>query len=316
MLRLALLVLSAHTLTNAATVDLSIPYRNGWETRYPQLLNEGSQNATQYLEKEFEKHPDDKQLKTALYGEHKLAKEHAATYIESDLKAHPDKDQLHYLLGIHYLSEKTDEAIAHFKTIARNNPRYADSHFLLGMIAFSDHDLSSFANHMQSVMLANPFYVQAYNSLAMVYAKTNKLDQAIQVMEDANGHMPKEESFYFNQALMYLAKGQYQEVVRDIKSVTALGTDRESLFMLGWSYFKLKDYEATRLTMRKILDDDPKNINALLLIATTHKEAKDFDKALAVAEQARTIDPANKTVEQEIKEYQEEYRAWKERNKR
>ena len=315
---LASLTLSIAAPANSATVELNYSYRNGLDhTTY--LFDKGIKYAVEYLETEFKKRPNDEQLRIALYGGQAVGKpgqqtEYAARLIESELKVHSNNEQLRFVLGIIYWS-KPEKAVLQFEEIIRRNPLHADSHFLLGILAFGQRDLDSFARHMQSAIRSNPFHVQAYNALAMVYAKTNKLDEAIQIMEEAKARIPREESIYFNQALMYVVKDQYQEVISDMTRAVAINADKESLLILGWAHFKQKEYEVARMTMRRLLEIDPKNVNALLVIATTYKETKDFDKALEIAEQARAIEPSNKTIDQEIKEYKEEYKRWKERGK-
>ena len=42
----------------------------------------------------------------------------------------------------------------------------------------------------------------------MMDSKTGKMDEAIALMEQAKTRMDQEESFYFNQALMYMDREQ------------------------------------------------------------------------------------------------------------
>ncbi|MBX3302490.1 MAG: tetratricopeptide repeat protein [Nitrospira sp.] len=259
----------------AATAVVELPYRNGFES-------------SQHL---------------------KSAIDYAIAHLESELENQPRNVEMQFALGSLYFEFQPDKAKQQFQEILRIDPNHAESNFLLGMIVLSEKDLKGFATHLEKAIQSDPIHVQAYNTLAMWYAKTGRLERAVQLLEQGKAHVANEESFYFNQSLMLLdSNGQYDSIIKNMETAIKLAPKEEYYFILGWAYHKQRAYDAARVTMQKVMELNPKNVNALMVIATTYKETGDLEKARTLVEEALTIDPANKTIQAELQEYKEEYK--------
>ncbi|MDR4460537.1 MAG: tetratricopeptide repeat protein [Nitrospirales bacterium] len=238
--------------------------------------------------------------------------ESTVKYLAAAALSHPEDAELQYALGTVFWRYKPNQAQLFFKKAIEINPRHAKSYFLLGMLKIFEKDFQGFRGFIKKAIQADPYYVNAYNTLAMIDAKTGKMDEAIALMEQAKTRMTQEESFYFNQALMYVDKKQYEPAIKNLEQVITLNPDdREYHYLLGAAYKSQGRLADARRAMENVLRLDPGKILALLMIATTYKEENNFEKVFEYAERARTLAPENATVLAEIQEYEEAYEVWK-----
>lgn len=262
----------------AVTVDMHIDYRGGYS--YEKELNAGMESTVKYL--------------------------------ETDVLSHPEDSELRYALGTLYWRYKPKQAHWQFEEVIKLNPNHAKSYFLLGMLRLLEKDFQGFRGYLKKAIQADPNYVNVYNTLAMMDSKTGKMDEAIALMEQAKTRMNHDESFYFNQALMYMDGEQYEPAINNLERVITLNpADQEYHYLLGVAYKSHARPANARKAMENVLRFDPGNVLALLMIATTYKEENNFEKVFEYAERARKIAPEDATVLAEIQEYKEAYEIWK-----
>lgn len=244
--------------------------------------------------------------------------ESATNYLESEVRETPTNTKLRFSLAtLYYWQKMVPQAKRQFEETITTNPKDAEAHFHLGILYLEDNNSDQFIEHMKKTISLNPLYVKAYNGLAWIYTVKGEYDLAKQILEVAQTRNSKDESVYFNHAILLGGhfKDKWENVVSDMNHAIGLNPREEYYFILGTAYLHLERYVEARTAARKALELNPKNVYALLIVATTYKEMTEFERALEIAEQARALEPANKDIQAEIQEYKEEYEKWKESKK-
>lgn len=238
----------------------------------------------------------------------------AIEQLSQEVKRNPANANMRFALAVLYLDkEKYPEAKQQLEEILRLQPDNADGWFYLGLLHRRSGDQKAFIEHMNRVISLNPKHVKAYNRLAVHYDVEGQFEKAEKILSEALSHVGPEESFHVNLANLHWShlhgeNGRLDAVISNLNVAVKLHPREQSFFLLGLAHRVKNDHETSREAMRKVLEINPKNINALLVIADTYKETKDFDKAMEFAKKAKAIQPSNKAVEaflQELKEFKE-----------
>ena len=85
--------------------------------------------------------------------------------------------------------------------------------------------------------------------------------------------------------------------------------------MLGMVLLKRQDYRNAQTVFESMLDMNPKDVLALLGLATSYKKRHHFAMAISLTEQAVAIDPANQEIQTELQEHNEAHEQWKSQQK-
>ena len=244
----------------------------------------------------------------------------AMNYLASEVTAQPANARVRFgLATLYYRKGMVQEAKQQFESIVTLHPDDADGYFHLGMVFLHEGNFEQFREHMEKTISLNPSHKGAYNNLAKAYVITKDYDKARDVWETAIKRMSKEESFYFNQSILLMShyKDKRDIVLRNMTSAISLSSKEEYFFILGWAHLEQHQYDAARSAMQKAFDLNPKNVYALLAVATTYKELGNFEKAIETAERAKGIYPGNPAdIDAEIQAYKDAYKKWKKSQER
>ena len=239
--------------------------------------------------------------------------------LEAELTRDTKNYNLHFVLGSLYIPVDFKKAKKEFESVIKLKPDHYLSYISLGYLTEANNNLDEAITYFKKALSYSPNEPVIYNALATVYMRQNKMDEAKDILEEGIKNINSDESLYFNQTLLllkfYSGQKEQEKIVRNMGKAIKISPKEEYYFILGVYYLSNKRYEEARTPFENTIKTNPKNIYAILGLATTYKETHQYDKAIELANQALTIDPNNKDVQDEIKEYEEAYKKWKEQNK-
>lgn len=248
------------------------------------------------------------------------AKEIAIRILETEAGKNPKNYNLHFVLGTMYMTIDFKKAKKEFEEVVRLKPDHYLSYISLGYLTEADNNTEEAITYFKKALRYTPNEPVIYNALATVYMRQNKMDEAKDILEEGIKIVNSDESLYFNQTLIllkfYQGQKEQEKVVRNMERAIKLSPKEEYYFILGCCYYlERQNNEEARKAFEQGLKLNPKNIYAILGLATTYKNTHQYEKAIEIAKQALAIEPNNKDVQDEIKEYEEAYKKWKEQNK-
>lgn len=245
------------------------------------------------------------------------SREAAIKTLETKIEKNPKDYNLHFILGVLYLQIDFKKARKEFEEVIKLKPNYYLSYISLGYLTEADNNQEEAVTYFKKALSYAPNESVIYNALAVLYLRQNKMDEAKEILEEGIKIINSDESLYFNQTLIllkfYQGQKEQEKIIRNMKKAIELAPKEEYYFILGVFYLQKQKYEEARTAFEHVIKLNPKNIYAILGVATTYKEMHQYERAREIAEQALVIEPDNKDIRDEIKEYEEAYKKWREK---
>ncbi len=241
----------------------------------------------------------------------------AIKILESETIKNPQNYNLHFVLGTLYMTIDFKKAKKEFSEVIRLKPDHYLSYISLGYLAEADNNKEEAISYFKKALRYTPNEPIVYNALATVYMRQNRMDEAKDILEEGIKNINSDESLYFNQTLVllkfYQGQREQEKIIRNMRKAIELSSKEEYYFILGVFYLQRQNYEEGRTAFKHAMELNPKNIYTILGLATTYKETHQYEKAIEIAKQALAIEPNNKEIHEEIREYEEAYKKWREK---
>ena len=192
----------------------------------------------------------------------------------------------HYLSGGYFKQAKEEYLLA-----AAFSPRLVSEimldheHFILGhqdsiqarlllaSFCLNANDLTSATLELEEILDLDPNCNIAYNLLGRIYIRSERIDEALKLLESALSHGVKDLKISEMLASVYLEKGRLSEALRFYEE---LPQDKNTLRTLGELYTRTKQYESAAAKYFEMFKQDPevaqevlRKIEDLLLLNET-----------------------------------------------
>ena len=165
------------------------------------------------------------------------------------------------------------------------------SEFERAVSALQAGDYAAAETGFRHVLAASPRHIGSLQNLGLVYSRTNRLDQAIDVYQRALAIRPKDPGLLSNLGLAYLKKQAYSEALPVFQKLVkinpecAAARDPELLFLLTHGYLQKLQTEEANSSVAALLD----SVNppaAHLVRCRLAFEAGRFDEAVEQCREA------------------------------
>jgi tetratricopeptide (TPR) repeat protein len=220
--------------------------------------------------------------------------------LESLIRRHPDRPALHDDVAVLYMElGRPADAVPHFEAALRLKPGSAAAHFNYGTaLAGAGRREEAVAQYERALAL-RPGYAIAHNNLGTVLLQLGRSQPALASFREAARVDPQLGEAHLNVGLISRAIGDFPEAVArfrravelnpewvtalsSLASVLAAAPDpaiRRPADAVGFAE------RAVRLTLRR-------DANTLDVLAVAHAAAGDFDRAVAIADEALALSPS------------------------
>lgn len=234
--------------------------------------------------------------------------------MEDAVRKSPDYIRPYFTLASYYLSEgRLDEAQKIFEKCIVINPRFADAHNDLGVIAEQKGKPRKAVKLYRKAIQYNPKYQDAYLNLARAYfgagridmawdwietilklnpdgrvyayaaflqMKAGRLDVAQRLLEQGFDRYPVSARLCYTQGLLHIRQGRLALAVEDLTSAVRYAPKWFSPYNdLGVVYFMQKKYALSRDALEQARALSPRNANVYLNLANVYHELGQYDKA-------------------------------------
>lgn len=254
-------------------------------------------------------------------GSSEISVNESVRIMQKALTTKPDEYEVHFVLGlIHYFKKDFVSAKGEFEKVIKLRPDYYLSYINLAYSIYEiDKTNEDTLLYLKKAVTYAPDKSVGYNALAYAYLVLQKPAEAADILEKGIEKIKNDASLYFNQMLILSSYYKEEEIskekiIRNMGKAIGLSPKEEYYIALGFTYIRWKDYSKSKAVFEDALKKYPKSIYLIIGLSTTYKETNQFEKAIEIAKQALAIEPTNKDVQDEIKEYEEAYKKWKEKN--
>ena len=172
-------------------------------------------------------------------------------------------------------------------------PDYADPSFKLGTIYFQEGRMEEAEKAFRQVLDANSGYPLAGHYLAMVLARTNRVDEAIMVCERAATPPGETElpSLAWNEMAFHLyEEGKYAEAIRGYEKALTFTPERATIWLdAGVSHQQLGELDQARRHYEQAVELDPELARAWHNLGAIRQELGDVKGGAEALEEAERL---------------------------
>ncbi|MHC4575219.1 MAG: tetratricopeptide repeat protein, partial [Planctomycetota bacterium] len=199
----------------------------------------------------------------------------------------------HYNLGnILLREERTDEAIAHYKSAVSIHKNYVDAHYNLGITLAAAKRYAEAAEEYRIVTRLKKNHKKVLSRLADALAKNGQLDEALSHYDKALAQMPDDAELLNNFALALVKKGKIDEAVECYNRSLAIEPGSiEVLNNLGNALVKKKQFAEAVAHYRKALSLEPRFAETHYNLANALKQMGEIEEAIVCYRGALELKP-------------------------
>jgi len=236
--------------------------------------------------------------------------------LEELIRREPARVSLRDDIAVLYMElNKPAEAASHFEVVSRLSPDSAAAHFNLGTALASAGRLDDAVSSYQRALQIRPNYAIAHNNLGTALLQLGRPQQALSSFREAVRIDPRLGEAHLNIGLLTRAAGQYPEATAHFRQaiqldpnwVTAVASLASILAAAPDAAIR-NPAEAVRLAEHAVALTTRGDANTLDLLAVAQAAAGDFDRAVAVADEALALNPPAPLASM-IRAHQELFRA-------
>jgi membrane associated rhomboid family serine protease/Tfp pilus assembly protein PilF len=192
----------------------------------------------------------------------------------------------HMQRGLGFLTEnKTDQAIAEFKTVIRQQPRYPAAHLRLAQAYIRKGDFANAESELGILIAMTPGDERAPYVLGFLYLQEGKPPQARETFQKMLARNPNNADAHFGLASAASAEEKYQQAIEEYKLAAQLNPDIEGVYYnLGQAQAKLKLYDDAIASFRKEQEKSGDDYDLEIALASAY-DAKGMKREAAEARQ-------------------------------
>jgi len=218
---------------------------------------------------------------------------------ETMIRADPSRVQLHDDVAVLYLElGRAREAAAHFGASAALKPGSAAAHFNLATALTLAGDLDEAVVRYQRALQIRPDYGPAHNNLGNVLLRLGNADEALRQFRDAFRLDPANAEAHYNAGSVLRSRGELAEALGQFRQAVQLKPESTAaVASLAWLLATAPDAtirnadEAIRYGERAVDLTRRTDASALDILAAAYASASQFDRAVAVTQEALVLKP-------------------------
>ena len=219
--------------------------------------------------------------------------------LESLIRREPARAALHEDIGVLYMElDRPSEAVPHFEAALRLRPGSASAHFNYGTaLAAAGRTEEGVAEYQRALQL-KPDYAIAHNNLGTALLRLGRPQAALTSFREAARIDPRLDEAHLNVGLIARALGDAPEAAARFRRAIELNPDwvtaiasLASLLAASPDASVRNPPEAVQLAGRAAALTERRDANVLDVLAAAYGAAGDFDRAVAVADEALALNP-------------------------
>jgi tetratricopeptide (TPR) repeat protein len=190
------------------------------------------------------------------------------------------------------------DAARHFEAVLKMTPDSASGHFNYGTAVAADKRFEEAVSHYRRALALRPTYAVAHNNLGSALVQLGRPQEALASFREAARLDPRLSEAQLNAGLVSQAVGEFGEAASRfrlaVESSPEWLTALQSLAMLlatAPDAAVRNPSEAVSLAERAAKISHRRDAGALDVLAVAHASAGDFDRALAVIDEALALNP-------------------------
>ena len=222
--------------------------------------------------------------------------------LETLIAREPERVQLRDDIAVLYMElNRPAEAAAHFEATLKLKPDSAAAHFNYGTAVAASGRLDDAVAAYQRALQLRPEYAIAHNNLGTALLQLGRPQQALSSFREAARVDPRLGEAHLNIGLLSRATGEFPEAVARFRRAVQLNPDwvtavasLASVLAAAPDATVRNAQEAVGLAERAVMLTRRGDSSTLDILAVAHAATGDFDRALAVIDEALALNPSSR----------------------
>lgn len=189
--------------------------------------------------------------------------------------------------------KRYDESREYYEKALQIEPNRVRNLYNLGLLALNQGEYPEARDFFLKVLEARPGNLEALNGLGVADLKTNQPEEAIKYFMEAlslnRRYIPARKGL----AYAYIQTGQLREARYHLNILMQEAGQKDSdvLVLAGLLTGSEGNYEDSIVVYEKILEQHPRNVDALFAAGNSHLNLREFAKAISYFERALQVNP-------------------------
>ena len=216
--------------------------------------------------------------------------------------------EANYYLGLAFLNiNKPYDAEEYLKNYVSRYPDDLKGHLTLALVYEKEKKLQNAIDEYNIINTKSPENPLAFNNLGNAYALTNKYNEAISAFRTAISLFPIESSFYNNIGNLYFnIKNMDSSIVYFQEALHYNPLQVLAAFNLGNVYMAQNQNDNAEKWFNRVIEIEPANAGAYGNLAIIYEKKKDIPKAIYYAKKSLEINPNNLNAQKLLKSLEKE----------
>ncbi len=136
----------------------------------------------------------------------------------------------------------------------------------------------------------------------------NEIDQAFNLLQNANKIMPDSAVIHFNLGFVYMKKGNFEQAIKECNRSLALNPyDSEVYLLLGYLCFQKKDLTNASENFKKVTELNPNSAQGHGNLGFVYAEMRKYRAAIEELKMAMKLAPGNENFRNMLRRLEQEY---------
>jgi len=192
-----------------------------------------------------------------------------------------EKKEMKKLLGQAYMISKDyEKAISRYREILKKNPKDIEARIAIADIFSWNKEYDKAIKEYEEVIKINPDNIAAKEKLATVYKWKKDYKKAEKLYKEVIRHDPKNLKAYASLGEIFTWQKKYRDAVYYLEIALSKKKEEDLLLLYGQALLYSQDYKEARVIFKRMLEENPENIDARVCLADTYAYTKNFKKAI------------------------------------
>jgi tetratricopeptide (TPR) repeat protein len=210
------------------------------------------------------------------------------------LQASPGHADTHHLVGLiaYQTPARLDEAVACFQEALRLRPEFPEAHNNLGNVFFLQEKLEDAVIHYRQALVLNPDYAEAHNNLGLALVRNGKPEEALEHYRQALRLLPNSAEAHNNLGNAFLEGGNVPEAIQCFQHAVRLKPNYAKAYHnLGIALERQEKVDEALQSYRQALQLQPASAETLCNLGIILERKDQLDEAIRCYREALRVKP-------------------------
>ncbi|MFW6253801.1 MAG: tetratricopeptide repeat protein [Chitinivibrionales bacterium] len=175
---------------------------------------------------------------------------------------------------------KVDEELDAYMKYLKKDPQNLEANIRVGTILMEREKYTDAMIYLETANTLSTNNVKVIEPLALGYVKTNRMQEALGLLNAAKKLKPSDPDIRRQLYKVYMETGEKKKAIAEIEELIELKRDNKTLLLYAQLLMEERKFKDAENAIEDIRATDPTNIDALMTLAMVQRARKKYDDAI------------------------------------